>query len=163
MSKKIYIKFGNIKGNVQDPAHKDFFDAKSMSFKLERNVTNVAAAGRNSFGTPTLSKISISKAMDNNVTADIFTKTTSGTGEDCIVHLLRGGDKPTTHTEYILKNAALTSYYISETEGDGDAPPTEQIEISFTRMECNHTIFDAAGKASSSRSAGFDAGTNSTL
>lgn len=162
MSKKIYMKFGNIKGNVQDSVHKDYFVIKSFNFDLNRDVSNHAGTDSSNYGTPRFSNVSFTKIKDNSVTPDIFTKTASGTSEDCIIHVLTGGANPTVETEYILKNATFTSYKISEKEAEKDVPTEENINIAFTRIECNHTIM-TNGKATSSRSAGYDLKTNQVL
>lgn len=153
MSGKIYMKFSNIKGSVGEANHKDWIELNSISFSTTRNVSQESGTDRRNVSAPSISKITVSKKADK-ASPYLFTSSVNDTGKECIIHLVRGGEKPNVYMEITLSNAMISNYSFDDQVESGE--PRESMQISFTRMENNYSIFDASGKKTSAVSSGYD-------
>ena len=146
----IYMQFGNMKGDVRETKHLNWIKLHSFKYGSERHISQESGSSRRNIGTPSLSKIMVTKIMDSS-TANLYTDCASGNGSKCVIHFL--SDNFEILTEHVLENAAL--YHYSMLDSTELMDPMEIIGIAFTRIESSYNIMNN-GKIVSSRSAGYD-------
>ena len=150
----IYLKFGNVKGNVTADGYTDQIAVTSINFGYHRNVTMEAGNLSNRESTkPTLSLVQITKKADNSVAA-LFKEGLTGTaGQEAVLTFVRTGDKLQEYMAYKLSNCIISSYSIS---AQGDDVPTEVLSLSFSAIEVSYKDHDASNKAGNPQRVSYD-------
>jgi type VI secretion system secreted protein Hcp len=142
----IYLKFGNLKGNVTAAKFKDQIAVDSVHFAVSRSVTMESGnlSNRES-AKPQLSEITISKKADSSA-AGVFKEATTGSaGQAAVLTFVRTGkDDLTPYMSYELSDCIVSSYSIT---AQGDAEPVENISLSYTKLVVSYTNHDATNAA----------------
>lgn len=153
-----YMKLGDIKGEVTQENHKGWIDIVSVSLGVARHVTTpVGRAANRESSEPTVSDISISKAVDS-ASVPIFQEsvTSSKGGMSVTIDFCNTDDGGHPYMQYILSNALVSSYSVS---GSGDSPPMEQLSLNYTKLEFKYVVRDDKGKGSKPMVGSYDVAT----
>lgn len=157
----IFMNYEGIKGESTDKNHQDWIDVDDISWGVRRNITsNTATSKDRESANAEITDLQLTRRMDK-ATPDLFIESCCGKGKEVVIHLCKTGTGSGTDTymEYTLKNALISNYTV-EAETQGDDRPTEQITISFQKVELKYTPYDDNGQAEASIAVGFDTTTN---
>lgn len=151
----IYLKFGNVKGNVTAEGHADQIAVASIHFRVERKVSMEAGNLSNRESSkPTLSQITITKKADNSVAALFKEALTGSAGQEATLTFVRtGSNKVQEFMTYKLTNCIISSYDLS---ADGDEEPTEELTLSYSAIEVSYKDHDASNKAGNPQRVSYD-------
>ncbi|MGE5276873.1 MAG: Hcp family type VI secretion system effector [Acidobacteriota bacterium] len=126
----IYFKYGDIKGDVKEPAHRGWIELTSMQWGVGRAITTPAGASRER-SAPSVSEIVVTKPMDSAST-HLFRESLDGKGVDVVIDFVKDG---TVYLQVNLSNTLIASYSIS---GRG-RNSMESLSLNFTKIEFKHT------------------------
>lgn len=144
----IYLKFGNVKGNVTAKGFEKQIAVDSVRFKVTRTVSMESGnlSNRES-AKPNLSTIALTKNADSSVAA-IFKEVVTGTsGQEATITFVRTGkDGLMAYMSYVLTNCIVSGYSI---DAFGDTEPSESISLSYSKIIVSYTDHDATNKAGS--------------
>ena len=155
----IYIKYGDIKGDVTAEGHKGsdgWVEVNSFQYGIGRGISSpTGGAADREASAPSISEVVVTKPMDNSsyrwmeealigegveVTID-FCKTEKGQLEK--------------YATFTLSNAMVSGYSMSS----GGDRPSESISLNFTKIIYGFTGMDATGKAADQPKTGYDIAT----
>jgi type VI secretion system secreted protein Hcp len=149
----IYLKYGDVKGNVTTDGFKDWIECHSFHFGVARHIASAArhAHGRE-HSEPTLQEVTVTKhsdlsspklfldavagKLDTKATLK-FTTTTKGKVETFLV--------------YEMENTGLSHYSLASS---GDIP-VETLTLNFTKITETFTSMDP-GRSGSPETVGYD-------
>ena len=151
----IYLKFGNVKGNVTADGYAGQIAVNTISFGVSRSVSMEAGNLSNREATkPSVSTISISKFADNSVAALFKEALTGSAGQEAVITFVRtGSDKVQDYMTYKLKDCIVSGYSIS---AQGEDQPVENITLSFSAIEVSYKDHDASNKAGNPQRVSYD-------
>lgn len=151
----IYLKFGNVKGNVTAEGHAGQIAVASIHFRVERKVSMEAGNLSNRESSkPTLSQITVTKKADNSVAALFKEALTGSAGQEATLTFVRtGSNKVQEFMTYKLTNCIISSYDLS---ADGDEEPTEELTLSYSAIEVSYKDHDASNKAGNPQRVSYD-------
>lgn len=155
----IYIKLGDIKGEVTADGFKDQIECFSMQFGVGRAIhTPVGAVTNREASAPSISEVTVTKALDKSSIA-LFTESVVGKKEKAlkaeITITKTGGDKLEKIAVYTLHNTMISGYSLS-TGGDR---PSESLSLNFTKIEIEVTAEGETGEDASPVRASYDLAT----
>lgn len=151
----IYLKFGNLKGNVTAEGYAGHIALNSVEFETFRQVSMEAGNLSNRESSkPTLSHLTIYKQADSSV-AMLWKEALAGSaGQPATISFVRtGSDKVQEFMTYKLTNCIISRYKIIAPK---DEEPTERLELSFSAIEVSYKDHDATNKAGNMQRAAYD-------
>lgn len=151
----IYLKFGNVKGNVTADGFKDQISLNTVHFNVSRNVSMEAGNLSNREPSkPTISAVTITKDADSSVAA-LFKEALAGSaGQEAVITFVHTGtDKVREFISYKLSNCIISHYDFS---GDKDGVPSEILQLSFSAIETSYKDHDASNKAGNPQRVAYD-------
>lgn len=131
----IYLKYGDIKGNVTESGHKDWIELDSFQFGAGRGISSARGSGSNrEANEPSLSEITVSKAWDPKSSALLLQEAVSGTLDHTAqLHFTTtGGNKQETFLEIKLEQCGISGYSIT---GGRDDRPSETFSLNYAKIE----------------------------
>ncbi|MCB1097608.1 MAG: type VI secretion system tube protein Hcp [Verrucomicrobiae bacterium] len=131
---KIFLKIGDIKGEVTDADHKDWINATSWSWSGSRSIPEGAKDQQRTGGKTTLNDMTIHVEMGKAL-AKLLESTLNGTFYP-EVELHVGTvikNKMVPYFTLKLKNVVLTE--VSVGSDSTDSAPTHEIDLNFTALE----------------------------
>ena len=151
----IYLKFGNVKGNVTADGYAGKIAVKSIEFEVSRQVSMEAGNLSNRESSkPSLSRIEITKKADNSVAALFKEALTGSAGQEATLTFVRtGSDKVQEFMTYKLTNCIISRYKIN---AEGDEEPTELLELSYSAIEVSYKDHDASNKSGNPQRVSYD-------
>lgn len=151
----IYLKFGNVKGNVTADGFAGQIAVVSVEFEVSRQVSMEAGNLANRESTkPTLSHIELTKWADNSVAALFKESVTGSAGQEATLTFVRtGADKVQEFMTYKLTNCIVSGYRIFAI---GDVGPAEALRLSFSAIEVSYKDHDAANKTGNPQRISYD-------
>ena len=151
----IYLKFGNVKGNVTAAGYAGQIAIKSLSFGVDRKVSMEAGNLSNRESSkPTLSRIEIVKDADSSVTALLKEALTGSVGQEAIITFTRTGPSGVQEfMAYKLTNCIISSYKIDALDEEGQ---TERLFLSYSAIEVSYKDHDASNKSGSPQRVRYD-------
>ena len=151
----IYLKFGNVKGNVTADGYAGQIAITSVSFGVSRSVSMEAGNLSNRESSkPSLSQITITKMADNSVAALFKEALTGSAGQEAVLTFVRtGADKVQEFMTYKLTNCIISGYNIS---AQGDQEPIENISLSYSAIEVSYKDHDASNKSGNPQRVSYD-------
>lgn len=150
----IYLKFGNVKGNVTADGYAGQIAVKSINFEGSRKVSmETGNLSNRESSKPTLSLIQITKRADSSVAALFKEFLTGSAGQEAVIAFVRTGDKIQEFMTYKLTNCIISKYNIS---ADEDEQPFEIIELSYSAIEISYKDHDASNKAGNPQRVSYD-------
>jgi type VI secretion system secreted protein Hcp len=129
----VYLKYGNITGEVTEPAHRGWIELSSVQWGVGRGVSSPTggSAGRES-GSSNVSEIVVTKNVDSASTA-LFRESLSGEGVSAVVDFVR--DDGSVYLRVAMSGTLIASYTLS---GSGD-DATESLTLNFSKVEFKST------------------------
>lgn len=151
----IYLKFGNVKGNVTADGYAGQIAVTRVRFGLGRNVSMEAGNLSNRESSkPSLSRVAIEKKADNSVVALLKEAATGSAGQEAIITFVRtGSDKVQEYMIYKLVNCIVSSYDI---DAEGEKEPIEILTLSYSAIEVSYKDHDASNKAGNTQRMRYD-------
>ena len=151
----IYLKFGNVKGNVTADGYTGQIAVTRVRFGLGRNVSMEAGNLSNRESTkPSLSPIAIEKKADNSVVALLKEAVAGSAGQEATVTFVRtGSDKVQEYMTYKLTHCIISSY---DMDADGEKEPVEILTLSYSAIEVSYKDHDASNKAGNPQRFSYD-------
>ena len=149
-NEKIYMTFGYIKWEVTETNHKNWVELDSIEFSTVRSATQETGNPKRNIGAPSISKITITKNMDNS-TPSLFLEAISGNGQNCVIRYLKGAN---VYMEYKLENALISKYVQHKLKDETGAH--EEIQISFTTIKTVYTPYDVTGRKGTPMASGYN-------
>lgn len=151
----IYLKSGNVKGNVTADGYAGQIAVKSIEFEVSRQVSMEAGNLSNRESSkPSLSRIEITKKADNSVAALFKEALTGSAGQEATLTFVRtGSDKVQEFMTYKLTNCIISRYKIN---AEGDEEPSELLELSYSAIEVSYKDHDASNKSGNPQRVSYD-------
>ncbi|MBI1425469.1 MAG: Hcp1 family type VI secretion system effector [Gammaproteobacteria bacterium] len=151
----IYLKLGNVKGNVTASGYEGQIAVLSAHFGVARAVSmEPGNVSNRESSKPSLSEITITKLADNSVAALFKEALTGSKGEEALLTFVRtGSDKVQEFMTYKLSDCIISSYSIS---AQGDEEPVENISLSYSAIEVSYKDHDASNKTGNPQRAAYN-------
>lgn len=151
----IYLKFGNVKGNVTADGYVGQIAVSKIHFGINRNVSMEAGNLANRESTkPNLTPITIGKLADSSVAALLKEALTGSAGQEAIISFVRTGSaKVEEYMSYKLTNCIVSGYDI---DGEGEAVPEETLTLTYSAIEVSYKDHDASNKGGSPQRVRYD-------
>ncbi len=149
----IYIKYGDIKGDVTADGHKDWIEINSFQWGVGRGISSPtgASADRKS-SAPSISEIVVTKAQDI-ATTKLLDDALQGEGVKVTIDFCKTDKgKLETYMTYQLEDCLISGYSISS----GGDRPSESLSLNFTKIEFKGTQMDRANKGAGAASVTYD-------
>jgi len=131
----IYVKYGDIKGDVTADGHKGsegWFEVNSFQWGVGRGISSpTGGAADREASAPSVSEITVSKPMDIASYA-LLNEALQGEGLACEIHFCKT-DKGVLekYASYILEDCMVSGYSVSS----GGDRPSETLSFNFTKIE----------------------------
>jgi type VI secretion system secreted protein Hcp len=120
----IYLKYGDIDGDVTEPAYRTYIELMSVQFGQGRPTHSSDSPQ----ASPNVSEIVVTKEADS-ASARLASESVAGQGVPAIIDFVRDDGSVSLRLE--MSGTMISSYQRS---GSGDNP-TESLTLNFTRME----------------------------
>ncbi len=132
----IYLKSDTFQGNVTATSHEDSVHVHHLNFEVNRAALMNVGNTRNRIpGNPNLSVVSFSKPIDN-ASNKLFELACNGEVLDQLkFSITRTGSKLESYAEYILHDVMVSHFATTMSE---HSPPSENINLSYTRLEVHY-------------------------
>ena len=151
----IYLKFGNVKGNVTADGYKDQIAISEITFGVARSVSmDTGNLSNRESSKPSLSPIEITKKADNSVAALFKEALTGSAGQEAVITFVRtGSGKLQEFMAYKLTNCIISNYHI---KAKGEDEPVETLTLSYSAIEVSYKDHDASNKAGNPQRVSYD-------
>lgn len=149
----IYMKLGNIKGNVTTKGHEEWINVDSFQFGVARGISTPVGNTKNrEASAPSLSEVTLSKEMDQS-SPYLFNESCVGKGLKAMFHFCRtAADKLETYLEVELENALVSNYSVSS----GGERPVETVTLNFTKIVMKYVPWKEDHAKEAPHPAGYD-------
>ena len=144
----IFMKYGDIIGDVQVSGFEDQIACDSFSFSVSRSIGAASSGSSRDRSDPSFSDITCTKSLDLS-SAKLFGQAAFGvTTPEVVISFVESGSKSESlvFLEYKLTNVLVSSY---STQGNADDRPSETITMNFEKLETIFTPFDSKSKPGS--------------
>ncbi len=153
----IYMNYDNnkIKGSVTAKGYEEWIDISSMQFGVGRGISmEVGGMSEREATRPSISEISLSKAMDA-ASGGLFQQAVGGAeGVKVEIHIVRTGTAEIQKfAVYELENCLVSAYNVSASDGGS---PFENFSLSFAKIMLDLSSIDSANKNATSAKIGYD-------
>ncbi|MBS0522973.1 MAG: type VI secretion system tube protein Hcp [Proteobacteria bacterium] len=141
----IYMKYGDIAGNVTTDGYKGWIELSSAQFGVSRQLTSGAGGAQRESSAPSVSEIVITKVQDAS-SAQLF-KESVGARHGNPVQIkfaTTSKNKIETYLTLELSDCAVSSYTLSGHGGDQEHPQ-ESLSLNFTKILYVPTPLDNKG------------------
>jgi type VI secretion system secreted protein Hcp len=136
----IFLKYGELKGEVTQLVHKEWIEISSLQWGVGRGISSgVGGASKREATAPSVSEITLTKTYD--VASPLLLKESlGGKSVTAKVELTQtdNSGKHVAYQKYILSNALISGYSIS-TGGDR---PSESLSLNFTKVDSEYLSID---------------------
>ena len=151
----IYLKFGNVKGNVTADGYAGQIAINALGFEVSRTVSMEAGNLSNRESSkPTLSPIELVKDADSSVVALLKEALTGSAGQEAIISFVRTGSAGVQEfMTYKLTNCIISSYKSHTLDEEGH---TERLFLSYSAIEVSFKDHDASNKAGNPQRVRYD-------
>lgn len=142
----IYLKFGNLKGNVTADGYAGHIAIGSANFSVLRKVSMEAGNLSNRESSkPVWTGIEITKIADSSTTTLLKEAATGAAGQEATITFVRtGSNKVEEFLVYKLTDCIISEYHFG---GQGESQPVERITLSYSAIETSYKDHDASNKA----------------
>jgi type VI secretion system secreted protein Hcp len=139
-----FVKIEGIEGECSDDKHPGWIEIICYYNSLDNNIVNTqSSAGRACALRTEFGPFAFTKPIDKASPRIALACATGTHIETIIVELCRASSDKMTYMQYKLTNCIITSVRTSVTYGE--LFPSEDIEISFGRMEWCYTLHNSSG------------------
>jgi type VI secretion system secreted protein Hcp len=152
----IYIKYGDIKGDVTADGHKGtdgWVEVNSFQFGVGRGISSpTGGSADREASAPSISEIVVTKPMDKS-SYRWMEESLTGEGVSVTIDFVKT-DKGTleTYAQYTLDNGMVSGYSVSS----GGDRPQESISINFTKVIYSFTEMTAKNEKGDAPKTGYD-------
>lgn len=165
MSFDAFIKIDGVQGESRDAKHKDWIEVLSMGSSVNQMASvSSSSHGSKSAERANFSDFSFTKALDKATPFIAFACASGQHFPKAVVEICRaGGTDKEVFMRYTLSDVLVTSYSVNGTGGggDGESIPTENVHLSYGKIEWNYIPTDqTTGRAQGNISKGWDIRTN---
>lgn len=135
----IYLKIGDIKGNVSAEGHADWIECSSMQFGVGRAIPMAVGTQTNREAShPSLSEVTVTKIMDD-ASPYLFQESVVGESKEIQIHVTKtGANQLDSIVEYTLTSALVSSYSVSS----GGDVPSETLSLAYTKIEMKYIVWN---------------------
>lgn len=142
----IYLKFGNLKGNVTADGYAGHIAIGSANFSVLRKVSMEAGNLSNRESSkPAWTGIEITKIADSSTTTLLKEAATGSAGQEATITFVRtGSNKVEEFLVYKLTDCIISEYHFG---GQGESQPVERITLSYSAIETSYKDHDSSNKA----------------
>jgi len=139
----IYMKFGDIAGEVTTEGYKDWIELNSFQYGVGRAVSSGAGGGTRESSAPNISEIVVTKHFDKS-SSKLYQNSVAGTFDTKVEIKMNTTTKNKTETflSFELSDCGISSYSLSS---GGDAP-MESLSLNFLKIMVTPTPLDKAGQ-----------------
>ncbi len=153
----IYMNFNNkkIKGNVTATGYEDWIELDSFQLGVGRGISmDVGNMANREASRPSVSEVSITKALDN-ASGGLFKESLTGVeGVDVQIHIVQTGAKQVEkYAAYELSDVLISSYSVS---ASGGSAPHEALSLSFSKIIADLQGADKTNKNGQNMKVGYD-------
>lgn len=137
----IYMKYGDIKGEVLEAGHKEWILIESMSIPVFRSIPQHAKGHERSRGSSSAGDVPMMRHLDK-ASPKVFENCCKG--EPCkkvelhFTSTVKGKEEPFLKIE--LENVLISSYAMSHSSG-GDRP-MESLSLNYTKVSYTYIVID---------------------
>lgn len=151
----IYLKFGNVKGNVTADGFAGQIALSRVRFGVGRNVSMETGNMSNRESTkPSFARIAVEKKADSSVVALLKEAAAGSSGQEAVIAFVRtGSDKVQEYMSYKLTNCIISSYDI---DAESEEEPIEILSLSYSAIEVSYKDHDASNKAGNPQRFSYD-------
>jgi len=149
----IYMKYGDIKGDVTSESHEKWIELNSFQWGVGRGISSPtgASADRES-SAPSISEIVVTK-MQDTATTSLLDEALQGEGKKVEIDFVKtDGKKLETYMTYKLEDVLVSGYSVSS----GGDRPSESLSLNFTKIEFKAVNMDKANKSAASAAVIYD-------
>jgi type VI secretion system secreted protein Hcp len=136
----IFMKYGDVKGEVTAEGYKDWVELTSMQWGIGRGISaGVGGASKREASAPSVSEITVTKTMDS-FSPSALKEAIGGEGVQVKIDITRT-DGPGTHQafqKYILEGTMVSGYSVSS----GGDRPSESMSLNFTKFDSEYIKVD---------------------
>lgn len=152
----IYVKIGDIKGNVSAEGHEDWIECTSLQFGVGRAIPMFVGSQTNrEASNPSLSEFTLTKGMDDS-SPYLFQESVTGESKTIQIHVTKtGANKLESYVEYTLDSSLISSYSLSS----GGDKPVESLSVAFTKVEMKYIVWNEDHTQSSQIPVSYDLAT----
>jgi len=149
----IYMKYGDIKGDVTEDTHKEWVELDSFNWGVGRSISSPTGASADRVSSsPSISEITVAKRSDA-ASPKLLNEALKGEGKDVQIDFCKteSGDMQI-FTTFTLTNCMVSGYSVN---GSGDRS-SESLSLNFTKVEYKNIPSKAAGEAASPETVTYD-------
>lgn len=136
----IFMKYGDVKGEVTAEGYKDWVELTSLQWGIGRGISaGVGGASKREASAPSVSEITVTKTMDG-FSPEALKQAIGGEGVQVKIDITRT-DGPGTHQafqKYILEGTMVSGYSLSS----GGDRPSESLSLNFTKFDSEYIKVD---------------------
>ncbi len=149
----IYLKYGDITGDVTEADHTGWVECDNASLIVKRRITTSPGQGKNRESTaPSVGALVLTTKTDKT-SPQIFELACAGKGETARIHFVRTTQNGLeTYMEYILSNALVSHYSVY----CGAKRPRETLFLNYTHIEMVYKTYDERHLPSGSVMGNYD-------
>src|SRR5262249_53839429 len=126
----VYVKYGDIVGNVTAEGHTEWVDVSSCQWGVGRGIGSPTGRSANrEASAPSISEVVVTKEMDKS-SYRWLEQALQGEGVECTIHFCKtDAGKLETYAEYKLSNCLVSGYSVSS----GGDPPPASLSVHFPK------------------------------
>lgn len=156
-----FLKMEGIQGESRDAKHQNEIEVLAYSWGVSQvNSNSSSSHGSKSAERANFSEFNFTKALDKATPHLAFACASGQHFSKAIIEICRaGGTSKQTFMRYTLQDVMITNYSVNGVGGggDGESIPTENIQLSFGKIEWNYTPTNqTTGQAMGNISKGWD-------
>jgi type VI secretion system secreted protein Hcp len=139
----IYMKFGDVNGDVTTEGYKNWIELNSFQFGVSRDMSSGAHGATRESSAPSISEIVVTKLFDSS-SAKLYQDSLAGNLDTKVQIKLTTTTKNKTETflTYELTDCGVSSYSLSS----GGDQPTESLSLNFLKIMLTPTPLDKSGQ-----------------
>jgi type VI secretion system secreted protein Hcp len=128
----IYVKYGDIKGDVTEETHVGWLEVSSFQWGAGRGISSpVGNTNNREASAPSVSEITVTKQTDIASTK-LLTEALEGEGKTVEIDFTKTDNKTIeVYMKYTLTNCMISGYSVSS----GGDRPSESLSFNFTKIE----------------------------
>lgn len=154
----IYIKYGDIKGDVTAEGHAGtdgWVEVNSFQFGVGRGISSPTGGSKDrEASAPSISEIVVTKPMDNS-SYRWLEEALYGEGVDVTLDFCKTDkDMLQVYAQYILNKCMVSGYSVSS----GGDRPSESVSLNFTKFEYVFTEMSEGNEGADNPRTGYDIG-----
>jgi type VI secretion system secreted protein Hcp len=149
----IYMKYGDIGGDVTAEGHEGWIEVQSFQFGVGRGIGSpIGKKSDREASAPSISEVTVSKVADKT-SPNLFQEACVGEGKTVEIHFVRtSAGTLEVYYEATLSNTMISGY----SQSSGGDNPSESISLNFTKVEVKFTPINEDHSKGTPVPAGYD-------